>query len=97
MGIAIVAVGLNTFYGGVLFGVLLKLKFSHNMHLLRSLQKCQGSGIAERPLRRVDVSFEVWARTAEQLSHTVLLAWLMQVKGVKCHFFWEGSSTLTML
>lgn len=69
MGIATVAVGLNTFYGGVLFGVLLKLKLSHNMHLLRSLQKCQGSGIAEWPLRRVDVSFEVWARTAAVESH----------------------------
>lgn len=34
---------------------------------------------------------------AEQLSHTVLPAWLMQVKGVKCHFcFWERS-LVTML
>lgn len=61
VGIGGVAVVLNAFYGGVLFGVLLKLKLSHSM--LRSLQKCQGSGIAEQPLRRVGVSLEVWAGT----------------------------------
>lgn len=58
MGTGVVAVVLNTFYGGVLF-----VELSHNMHVLRSLQKCQGSGIAEQPLRRVDVFFEVWACT----------------------------------
>lgn len=63
MGIGGVAVVLNTFYGGVLFGMLLKLKLSHNMHVLRSLQKCKGSGIAEQPLRRGGVSLEVWAGT----------------------------------
>lgn len=70
VGVGTVAVVLNTFYGGVLFGVLLKLKLSHSMHLLRSLQKCQGLGIAEQPLRRVDVSFAMWDCTAEHLSHT---------------------------
>lgn len=94
MGVGTVAVVLNTFYGGVLFGVLLKLKLSHSMHLLRSLQKCQGLGIAEQPLRRVDVSFAMWDCTLE--SHR-LLAWLVQVKGVKCNFFWGRSSKLTML
>lgn len=58
MGTDVVAVVLNTFYGGVLF-----VELSHNMDVLRSLQKCRGSGIAEQPLRRVDVSFEVWACT----------------------------------
>lgn len=39
------------------------MELSHNIYVLRSLQKCQGSGIAEQPLRRVDMSFKVWACT----------------------------------
>lgn len=89
MGTGVLAVVLNTFYGGVLF-----VELSHNMHVLRSLQKCQGSGMAEKG---GCVLQGVGLYRAEQLSHMVLLTWLMQVKGVKCNLFGERSSTLAML
>lgn len=78
VGTGVVAVVINTFYGGVLF-----VEWSHNRHVLRSLQKCQGSGMAEKggAEKGGRVLQGVGSYRAEQLSHIVLLAWLVQVKG----------------